>query len=141
MRLGIRSIWVVCLGLVAAYTGRSVGADDPPARQDAPPPLLTFEADVRPIFRASCWQCHGEKTLKGELDLRSLAGILKGGESGPVIVPGKPDESLLFAKVHDGEMPPSREGSIGRGGHEDDSPLDRERGQVDVRRDRPRRRS
>jgi mono/diheme cytochrome c family protein len=108
MQRGLRSIWVLCLGLVAAYTGRSVGADDLAAKRDPPAPLITFEVDVSPIFRASCWRCHGEKTLKGELDLRSLAGVMKGGESGLAIVPGKPDESLLFAKVHDGEMPPSK---------------------------------
>jgi mono/diheme cytochrome c family protein len=108
MQRGIRSIWILGLGLVAAYTGRSVGADDLAAKQDPPARLITFEADVSPIFRANCWRCHGEKSLKGELDLRSLAGVMKGGESGPVIVPGKPDESLLFEKVHDGEMPPAK---------------------------------
>ena len=108
MQRGLRSIWVLCLGLVAAHTARSVEADDLAASKDSTKRLITFEADVSPIFRARCLRCHGEKTLKGELDLRSLSGVMKGGESGPVMVPGKPDESLLFEKIHNGEMPPSK---------------------------------
>jgi mono/diheme cytochrome c family protein len=63
---------------------------------------------VRPLLQAKCWRCHGEEARKGELDLRTPAGILKGGESGAVIVPGKPDQSLLYEKVHKGEMPPKK---------------------------------
>src|SRR3954471_5995673 len=89
MQRGVRSIWALCLFVASA--GRSAG-DDLAAGRDPPARLVTFEGDIRPIFRASCWRCHGEKSLKGELDLRSIAGVMKGGESGPVIVPGKPDE-------------------------------------------------
>ena len=101
-------VWVLASSLVAALTARSVEADDLAASKDSTKRLITFEADVSAIFRTRCWRCHGEKTLKGELDLRSIAEVLKGGESGPVIVPGKPDESLLFEKVHNGEMPPAK---------------------------------
>ena len=55
-------------------------------------------------------RCHGEKVRKADLDLRTPAGVLKGGESGPAVVAGKPDKSLLYEKVHKGEMPPE-EGS------------------------------
>ena len=69
----------------------------------APP---TFEKDIRPILKAHCFDCHGEgEKLKGGLDLRLRRLMLKGGDDGPVIVPGKPDRSLLFKLVHIGEMP------------------------------------
>jgi hypothetical protein len=55
-------------------------------------------------------RCHGAKAKKADLDLSTPAGIAKGGESGVVVVPGKPDESSLFEKVHEGEMPPDKKG-------------------------------
>jgi hypothetical protein len=65
-----------------------------------------FEKDIRPILKAHCFDCHGEgEKLKGGLDLRLRRLMLKGGDEGPVIVPGKPDRSRLFKLVHSGEMP------------------------------------
>ena len=67
----------------------------------------TYEADVRPILKANCFQCHGESGHKeGKLDLRLRRFIVSGGESGPAIVPGKPAESRLLKRVRTGEMPP-----------------------------------
>ena len=67
---------------------------------------LTFEKDIRPIFKAHCFECHGEgEKLKGGLDLRLRRLMLKGGDDGPVLVPGQPDKSLLFEKIHNGDMP------------------------------------
>src|SRR6266699_4759708 len=69
----------------------------------APP---TFEKDIRPILKAHCFECHGEgQKLKAGLDLRLRRLMLKGGDDGPVLVPGKPERSLLFKMVHSGEMP------------------------------------
>src|SRR6266498_1291926 len=74
-----------------------------PAVAATPP---TFEKDIRPILKAHCFECHGEgEKLKGGLDLRLRRLMLKGGDDGPVIVPGKPDRSPLFKLVHSGEMP------------------------------------
>jgi len=67
---------------------------------------LTFEKDVRPILKANCFHCHGEEgETKGGLDVRLARFILKGGESGPAIVPGKAAESHLLELVKAGEMP------------------------------------
>src|SRR3954470_2326897 len=69
-------------------------------------PSPSFERDVRPILKAHCFQCHGESgKLKGDLDVRLTRLLLKGGEDGPAVVPGKPANSPLFTKVRDGEMP------------------------------------
>jgi len=70
---------------------------------------VVFEKDVRPILKASCFQCHGESgQLEAELDLRLARFLVKGGDSGPAIMRGKRDESLLFQRVRDGEMPPDK---------------------------------
>jgi mono/diheme cytochrome c family protein len=68
---------------------------------------LTYEEHIRPIFRQHCFDCHGaEEKKEGELDLRLVRFMAHGGESGPAIVAGKPDESLLIQRIRAGEMPP-----------------------------------
>ena len=74
------------------------------AAEDKP---LTYERDIRPIFRAHCFDCHGAtKEKKGKLDLRLQRFMVRGGETGPAIVAGKPQESLLLQRLRAGEMPP-----------------------------------
>ena len=53
-----------------------------------------------------CQKCHGPIKPKGKLNLSSARSLVRGGESGPVIVPGKPDESLIWDQVVDDDMPP-----------------------------------
>ncbi len=66
----------------------------------------TFEKDIRPILKAHCFDCHGEgEKLNGGLDLRLQRLMLKGGDDGPVIVPGKPHKSLVYKLIQSGEMP------------------------------------
>jgi len=68
---------------------------------------LTFEKDVRPIFKAYCLDCHGGgEALKGHLDLRLKRFAERGGDSGPAVVAGRPEESLLIERLKEGEMPP-----------------------------------
>ena len=68
---------------------------------------LTFESDIRPIFRSHCYDCHGaEKQKKGKLDLRLARLMLAGGESGPAIVAGDPGKSFLVKRLREGSMPP-----------------------------------
>jgi mono/diheme cytochrome c family protein len=72
---------------------------------------LTFEEHVRPILRAHCFQCHGEEDEhEGSLDLRLARLMSKGGDSGPAIVPGKADDSLVIQRLTAGEMPPEGKG-------------------------------
>ncbi len=71
----------------------------------APRSGLKFETDILPIFQANCLQCHGEKARMKELNLGTFDGVSKGSESGPVLTPGKPEESRLYQLVRDGKMP------------------------------------
>jgi mono/diheme cytochrome c family protein len=85
---------------LAATIGYSHAGDAIPVR---------FETDVRPILKAQCWHCHGEEDeRKGGLDARLARLLLKGGDSGPGIVPGKHEESLVFERIAAGEMPPGK---------------------------------
>ena len=70
-----------------------------------------FEKKVRPLFVEKCFSCHSSTKQNGGLRLDSRAAVLAGGDRGPAIVPGKPDESFLLRTLaHDGEvkMPPKR---------------------------------
>lgn len=58
------------------------------------------------ILGAKCFVCHGRREQQGGLDLRTRASILKGGKSGPAIVLGKPEESLLIRRIAKQQMPP-----------------------------------
>lgn len=73
----------------------------------ASPDKVTYEQHVRPILKTNCFHCHGEgNELAGNLDLRLRRLVLKGGESGASVIPGDPDQSPLWLRVHQGEMPP-----------------------------------
>lgn len=70
-------------------------------------PELYFERDVRPLFKAACFHCHGESGVtEGGLDLRLARFAIAGGDSGEAISPGHAEESYLYQRVRDGEMPP-----------------------------------
>jgi Protein of unknown function (DUF1553)/Protein of unknown function (DUF1549)/Planctomycete cytochrome C len=59
-----------------------------------------FEKQIRPLFTANCYECHSTTHKKrGGLLLDSRAGFMKGGDSGLVVVPGKPEVSLLIKAV------------------------------------------
>ena len=65
--------------------------------------------ELAPLLKEHCIKCHGGAKKKGGLDLRSLKGLLEGGEGGPVFVPGEPEKSRLISQLHPGadpHMPP-----------------------------------
>src|SRR5690242_19367911 len=74
-------------------------ADEPPA--PSPEDFTFFEQKIRPILVERCFECHadGAKGAKGGLRLDSAGGVSTGGDSGPVVAPGKPDESLLVEAI------------------------------------------
>ncbi|MBL8240439.1 MAG: PSD1 domain-containing protein [Bryobacterales bacterium] len=66
-----------------------------------------YEKDVLPIFTKYCFTCHGQSSPKLGLDLRTAASALRGSHNGPVVVPSKLEESLLWRKVSTRQMPPA----------------------------------
>ncbi len=75
-------------------------------REDRKPPVA--ERDVTAILSAKCWVCHGRREQMAGLDLRTHASLLRGGKSGPAIVPGRPEESRLVHRIQKQEMPPPK---------------------------------
>jgi hypothetical protein len=88
------------------------------SRADAPDGAgrAFFEQQIRPLLVKHCYECHSRsaKKRKGGLALDGRDALRKGGDSGPVIVPGDPKSSLLIQAVHyDGlEMPPKKKGKL-----------------------------
>ena len=84
------------------------------ANEPTPEQLDFFENKIRPVLAQHCYNCHStqSKKLKAELYLDNREQAFKGGESGPSIVPGKADSSLLYRailyKEESLEMPPKR---------------------------------
>ncbi len=76
------------------------------------PEVASYEKSIRPLLVRHCVGCHGKDSRESQLDLRTLAGLLAGGESGPAIVRGKPALSFLMHLVDAGEMPPKGETTL-----------------------------
>lgn len=80
---------------------------------------ITYAKDIRPLFEASCFNCHGEQRHRAGLRLDNLEAALQGSDEGKVIVPGKSQESLLVvavAQIDDETAMPPRRGRGGPGG-------------------------
>ncbi len=96
---------LLVLGLIFVPT--SVSAD-PPDRAG----VEFFEMKIRPVLAGRCYECHSlqAKKQRGGLMLDSRDAVLKGGDSGPALVPGKPDQSLLLKAIRHADaslkMPP-----------------------------------
>ena len=75
-----------------------------------------FESKIRPVLVGTCFRCHGDAKTSGELRLDSRSAMLKGGESGPAIVPGDPAASLLIQAIQRLEdvsaMPPGKDKAL-----------------------------
>jgi hypothetical protein len=67
---------------------------------------VDFDRDIAPLFARRCLSCHAGEDSKGQLDLTLKERTLKGGESGPALKPGSPDDSPLWQRVAADEMPP-----------------------------------
>ena len=80
--------------LLWAVVASEADGESPTAQQ-----ISFFETSVRPLLAEHCFKCHGDKKQWGGLRLDSREALLRGGESGPAIIPGKPDESLLIRAI------------------------------------------
>jgi hypothetical protein len=65
-----------------------------------------FEQDVLPIFKVHCIKCHGERSPRAGLDLRTAQGVMQGSDEGPVVVKGAAEQSVLVKKITTRQMPP-----------------------------------
>lgn len=98
---------LVLFGLTGAAlaSARGAAATPPPARP------VSFARDVAPVLDRWCVSCHGDRETRAALRLDSLSGVMRGGDAGPAVIPGNPDDSLLLAKIehrHRPSMPPRR---------------------------------
>ena len=70
---------------------------------------VDYNLEIQPIFNASCINCHNPQAnnySNHQLDLTSYQGLMEGGESGMVVIPGDPDNSILLDEVTSFSMPP-----------------------------------
>ena len=79
--------------------------------------LNFFENKIRPVLAEKCYSCHSKKAaeagkLKGDFYIDMREGLLRGGESGPAVIPGQPEKSLLMQVIRheiiDMQMPPKK---------------------------------
>lgn len=82
------------VGTLAKLTPEQIRALPPPAAHP-----VNFTREIQPIFEASCIKCHGRGRDKGGFQVDTRATLLKGGDSGPAVVPGKSVESYLIELV------------------------------------------
>src|SRR3954468_1419357 len=114
LRPGVIAILLSILGSgTVGPASVALGADPRPRASEAvisSEERQFLEKQVRPLLIKHCYQCHSTeaKVLKGGLHLDSRGGWMTGGDTGPAIVPGAPDESLLIEPVRyqEIEMPP-----------------------------------
>ncbi|MGV3721564.1 MAG: DUF1549 domain-containing protein, partial [Actinomycetota bacterium] len=102
--------WLAVVVLAGAASTPLLAAAPTPARPSASDSAF-FESRVRPLLAKHCFACHSQKIAQAGLRLDTQQGMLKGGDSGPAVVAGKPDQSALIRAVKYSDaklqMPPS----------------------------------
>ncbi len=97
---------VVAATVLCDGSGDRCAAAEPPTEDQAA--ARTFDDRIAPLLARRCLQCHDSSEKKGGLDLTRTDAAMAGGDSGAVIVAGKPDESYLWERVTGDEMPPKQ---------------------------------
>jgi len=106
----VRKLGIIALGVIGLLAGLPVRSLDgaAPAGKD----VAFFENKIRPVLVTQCYACHAADSdeLGGNLRLDDRASIRQGGQSGPALVPGDPDASLLIQALRYDhlEMPPEQ---------------------------------
>jgi hypothetical protein len=83
----VAGLGLVLIGLAPAARGAADAHDGPP---------VDFAEEVAPLLTERCVACHNGGQAKGGLDLSTARSARAGGESGPAVVPGRPDEGSLL---------------------------------------------
>jgi cytochrome c553 len=94
-----RALFAGLISLLASWSGSAAGVDAPSVGRGNAEQDEFFERFIRPVLVAECVDCHGSEKQKGGLRLDSRTGWQKGGDSGPSIVPGAPEKSLLLRTI------------------------------------------
>jgi len=94
------------LAIIRGWIENGAGSASAPPAEAAPSNIT--QDDIIPIMLLRCTVCHGLHLQDAGLDLRTRESMLKGGKSGPAMVLGKPDQSLLVKMIRSGEMPPKK---------------------------------
>ena len=89
----VAAAMLVSAALVAGQTPAPATPAAAPAQA-----INLFETRIRPLLAANCFACHSESAMAG-LRVDSRAGLLRGGETGPAVVPGDPDKSVLLKEI------------------------------------------
>src|SRR5437764_1382226 len=98
--MAIRPIHFVKLALtLPAVLALAAASGQKPQEALNPAAVELFESKVRPLLADNCFGCHGPDKQLGALRLDSRESVQKGGEKGPIISPGHPDDSLLIQAV------------------------------------------
>src|SRR5881628_3634300 len=109
----VTSKWFGAVVATAWVLFAAAGADTG-STSFSPLQIEFYEKQVQPILTENCYKCHSHQAdkIKGEFVLDSREGLLKGGETGPAIVAGEPEKSLLIKAVRqvdeDLQMPPKK---------------------------------
>src|SRR3954471_8057491 len=92
----LKAFLAACAVVVSATSVLAATTSPPTADQ-----VQFFENKVRPILANNCYKCHSSQAekLKGGLSLEFKESTLKGGDTGPALVPGDPEKSLLIKAV------------------------------------------
>jgi len=105
-RLDTIALVVALASLLASLRSTEVRAAEAP---DAAA-LRLFDEKIHPVLAGTCFRCHGDQKVAGELRVDSRAALIAGGDSGPALVPGQPEESPLLKAIERADdvsaMPP-----------------------------------
>ena len=98
----MNSTKLILAALAAAFTvtvtmaATAAEATIPPASTQTG---VTYDTDIKPIFQASCVKCHSGERPKARLHMDTLAGVLKGTKSGPIVKPGDSANSFIVKSI------------------------------------------
>ena len=107
----MKSRFIIFALILCAFSAAHGEKQKTASKKDTQAGIVFFENKIRPVLVNRCYECHSEdaEKLGGKLLLDTKSGMMESGESGPSLVKGKPDNSLVIKALkwdHDLEMPP-----------------------------------
>ena len=110
-------LWVIASALeLGVISYPCVAQERPVAGVETAGSLNGYLTQLKPLLRTRCYACHGSLKQKAGLRVDTVDLMLRGGDSGPVVVKGETDESLLLKRVSASDpaerMPPEHEGDL-----------------------------